>query len=237
MEEETKAILFLADTHYNYDLNPEESMGKVRNISEEHSCEEVWLAGDVGEPRDLRRMVDYLDTPMKVVKGNHDAWRKGTIEEIFQHGEGEYFSDEFAGKIEVGDMNYETTMAHKLDNYGIGMIHAIDRKSGIDEEYQGKDIILTGHTHIPYASILKEGPLFFNPGSTISNNAENVPRWVPKRTVSVLGMNHVVDYKLIDFDNLNVVKENIYRKGENGFDKLSEWSRWGSKPDIKINFS
>ncbi len=82
----------------------------------------------------------------------------------------------------------------ELGPYRLGLIHGWGASTGIEDrvysEFEGVDIIVYGHSHQP-ANHLKDGVLFFNPGTATGFSSSGL------NTIGVLELAHEVQGEII----------------------------------------
>ena len=119
-----------------------------------HDADMIIHAGDVVE----MEVLDFFsDKQVRMVAGNMDSW---TIKQ-----------------------SAPSKMIIPVSDYKIGLIHGWGAPKGIEnriiEEFQGIDVLVYGHTHNA-TSFIKDGVLFFNPGSATDS------RFSPINTIGIL---------------------------------------------------
>ena len=172
-----KNWLLCSDIHGN-----EEVLSSLLKIAEEEDCSKILCAGDLGLNRSYK-MADILkfrNIPFVCVRGNCDSpWS---------------FSD--AG-LPLPPLYVTLHLASdKIDNPGfeVFMTHG---HVYFNEEAEGADIIISGHTHVPVME--KKGQvLYLNPGSAGSSRS-----YLPE-SYMILNSNFV---KLCSVKNKTVLKK------------------------------
>jgi hypothetical protein len=83
----------------------------------------------------------------------------------------------------------------KIEGFKIGLIHGWGTPEGIEDrirnEFTNIDCLVFGHTHYP-ANHVRDGILFFNPGSATEKN------YAKKNTLGILEINNKITGKIID---------------------------------------
>jgi putative phosphoesterase len=118
------------------------------------ACDVVLHAGDVAGPQFLERL--RVVAPVRAVRGNND----GTLQQLPE-------SDEFC-----------------LDDVHVAMIHDSGARRGREQRmhrrFPDADLIVFGHSHIPWDAAGVAGQWLFNPGSATMRRRQ------PHRTMGVV---------------------------------------------------
>jgi putative phosphoesterase len=147
-------VVVLADTH----LRP----GRDKRLPDAaydvlHDAELILHAGDVV----TRDLLDELGgfAPVRAVLGNNDIGLTGVLPE---------------------------TDAFDVDGVAIAMIHDSGPRAGrerrMKKRFPDADVVVFGHSHIPWNDIGVDGQVLFNPGSAVERRAQ------PHRTLGVLDL-------------------------------------------------
>lgn len=119
------------------------------------SADVILHAGDVLEPQHLEELA--VHAPVHAVLGNNDRELVGDLPEIRE--------------LEIAGVR-------------IGMIHdsgpAEGRARRLRERFPDADVVVFGHSHVPWNERGADGQLLFNPGSPTERRAQ------PHRTAGVL---------------------------------------------------
>ena len=134
---ESLGVLVLADTHLRRDWPNRELPGRVTDLLQR--ADVVLHAGDVLEPEHLEHLRRHA--PLHVVRGNNDRELHEVPERL------------------------EVTLA----GVRVGMVHdsgpARGRGARLHAMFPDADVVVFGHSHIPWNERGLEGQLLFNPGS------------------------------------------------------------------------
>lgn len=145
-------VLVLADTHLRRDWPNRRLPLEVRDRAA--TADAILHAGDVLEQQHLDDLGRYA--PVHVVRGNNDR-------ELVDVPE----------RIEV-----------ELAGVRIGMVHDSGPRSGraerLHEMFPTADVVVFGHSHVPWNEVGVGGQLLFNPGSPTERRRQ------PHRTMGVL---------------------------------------------------
>lgn len=152
MARQTMQVLVLADTHLRRDWPNRRLPDEVWEWAA--TADAILHAGDVLEHQHLDDLRRY--GPVHVVRGNNDR-------ELVDVPE----------RLEV-----------ELAGVRIGMIHDSGSRSGraqrLHAAFPSADVVVFGHSHIPWNEAGIDGQLLFNPGSPTERRRQ------PHRTVGVL---------------------------------------------------
>lgn len=147
-------VVVVADTH----LRPGRDKRLPDGAYEELARAELILhAGDVV----TRDLLDELGgfAPVRAVLGNNDIGLTGVLPE---------------------------TDAFDVDGVAIAMIHDSGPRAGrerrMKKRFPDADVVVFGHSHIPWNDIGVDGQVLFNPGSAVDRRAQ------PHRTLGVLDL-------------------------------------------------
>ena len=162
-------VLVLADTHLRRDWPNRVLPGQVRAMLEE--ADVVLHAGDVLQPEHLDDLARYA--PLHVVRGNNDRELDGVPE-----------------RLEV-----------ELDGVRVGMVHdsgpARGRAGRLHAMFPDADVVVFGHSHVPWDEVGVDGQRLFNPGSPTERRQQ------PHRTAGWLDVEagRVVDLRTVVVDD------------------------------------
>lgn len=146
-------IAVIADTHLR------DGLGRMppAALDQIRSCAAVLHAGDVVSRATLEAFARLA--PLHAVRGNND--------------------------VELADVLPDTLVV-ELDGVRIGMVHdsgpARGRAGRLQEAFPGVDVVVFGHSHIPWRERTPAGTLLFNPGSPTQRRRQ------PERTMGVLDL-------------------------------------------------
>jgi putative phosphoesterase len=150
-----KAIV-LADTHLR-DSAPARLPGRA--WAELDSADVILHAGDITGPAFLARLRRLA--PVYAVLGNNDGGLIGTL----------------PGTIEVD-----------LAGVAVAIVHdsgpRLGREARLRRRFPAADVVVFGHSHIPWNQSGVDGQLLFNPGSPTQRRAQ------PNHTIGVLELDH-----------------------------------------------
>lgn len=117
----------------------------------------VLHAGDITEPEHLELIADLAGAPVHAVLGNNDPELVGTLPEALE--------------LELGGVR-------------IGMVHdsgpTRGREARLHDRFPTCDVVVFGHSHVPWNAAGVAGQLLFNPGSPTERRQQ------PHRTIGVL---------------------------------------------------
>ena len=162
-------VLVLADTHLRRDWPNRQLPGSVRGLLEQ--AEVVLHAGDVLEPEHLEDLRRYA--PLHVVRGNNDR-------ELHEVPE----------RLELS-----------LHGVHIGMVHdsgpARGRARRLHTMFPDADVVVFGHSHVPWNEPGVDDQLLFNPGSPTERRRQ------PHRTAGWLELadGRVTDARIVVVDD------------------------------------
>lgn len=164
-------VTVLADTHLRRDW-PNRIL-PPRALAWLEVADVILHAGDVTQPEHLSSLRSY--GPVHAVLGNNDP--------------------ELAGRLpETVDLTYEGVR--------IGMLHDSGPRRGrerrLHRRFPHADVVVFGHSHVPWNAPGLDGQLLFNPGSPTER------RHQPHRTVGVLELadGRVADARIEIVDDL-----------------------------------
>jgi uncharacterized protein len=117
----------------------------------------VLHAGDITQPEHLDLIAELADAPVHAVLGNNDPELVGHLPE---------------------------TLELELAGVRVGMIHdsgpARGRATRLHDRFPTCDVVVFGHSHVPWNEIGADGQLLFNPGSPTERRRQ------PHRTLGLL---------------------------------------------------
>lgn len=152
MAAQAMRVLVLADTHLRRDWPNRRLPDRVWAMARD--ADAILHAGDVLEPQHLDELATCA--PVHVVRGNNDR-------ELVDVPE----------RLEV-----------ELAGVRIGMVHDSGGRSGradrLHRLFPSADVVVFGHSHVPWNEQGAAGQLLFNPGSPTERRRQ------PHRTVGVL---------------------------------------------------
>lgn len=169
MPDPTRALV-LADTHLRQDWPNRRLPEQVRDLCAE--ADVILHAGDVLEAAHLEDLGRYA--PVHAVRGNNDRTLDDLPEEL---------------EVEIAGVR-------------IGMIHdsgpANGRAERLHARFPEADVVVFGHSHIPWNEAGVGGQLLFNPGSPTERRRQAHP------TVGVLtlGSGRVLEARIVPVDEL-----------------------------------
>lgn len=167
--EDSLDVLVLADTHLRRDWPNRDLPRAVRDLLDQ--ADVVLHAGDVLEPEHLEDLRRYA--PLHVVRGNNDR--------------------------ELGDVPERLEVT--LGGVRVGMVHdsgpARGRAGRLHAMFPDADVVVFGHSHIPWNERGVDGQLLFNPGSPTERRRQ------PHRTAGrlVLAGGRVIDARVVVVDD------------------------------------
>lgn len=161
-------VLVLADTHLRRDWPNRRLPERVRDLCGE--ADAILHAGDVLEAVHLEDLARYA--PVHAVRGNNDR----TLEDVPE-------------QLEVD-----------IAGVRIGMIHdsgpAEGRAERLHSRFPEADVVVFGHSHIPWNATGVGGQLLFNPGSPTERRRQ--PH--PTAGILELGDGRVRDARIVPVD-------------------------------------
>jgi len=147
-------VVVLADTHLR---DGQTSRLPVAALDELATADVVLHAGDLTEPGHLAELAAFA--PTHAVLGNNDLALAGRLPEVLE-----------------------------LDLAGVrvGMVHDSGPRQGREgrmrRRFPDADVVVFGHSHVPWNAQGLDGQLLFNPGSPTQRRSQ------PHRTVGVLDL-------------------------------------------------
>jgi uncharacterized protein len=146
-------VVVLADTHLRRSWpNRRLPAAAVQHLT---TADVILHAGDITEPEHLDELARYA--PVHAVLGNNDP--------------------ELVGRL-------ATTLELELAGVRLGMLHdsgpARGRERRLHARFPTADVVVFGHSHIPWNRRGVDGQLLFNPGSPTERRRQ------PHRTIGVL---------------------------------------------------
>lgn len=165
-------VLVLADTHLRRDWPNRRLPAKVHDLLPQ--ADVILHAGDVLEAVHLEELRRHA--PVHAVRGNNDR----TLTELAETIE-----------IEIGGVR-------------LAMIHdsgpATGRARRLHERFPDADVVVFGHSHIPWNDEGLDGQLLFNPGSPTERRSQ------PRPTVGLLelGGGRVHSARIVPVDDVAV---------------------------------
>jgi uncharacterized protein len=155
-------VVVVADTHLRRSWPNRRLPDAARRILA--TAEVILHAGDITQAEHLEDLARYA--PVHAVLGNNDP--------------------------ELADVLPETVEL-ELAGVRIGMIHdsgpARDRERRLRVRFPDADVVVFGHSHIPWNALGEAGQLLFNPGSPTERRRQ------PHRTLGVL---ELADARVLD---------------------------------------
>jgi putative phosphoesterase len=148
-------VVVVADTHLRRSwpnrVLPEAAVAVLR------TADVVLHAGDITQAEHLEQIARTADAPVHAVLGNNDPELAGDLPE---------------------------TLEIELAGVRIAMIHdsgpTRGRERRLHERFPGADVVVFGHSHVPWNAPGIGGQLLFNPGSPTERRQQ------PHRTIGVL---------------------------------------------------
>ncbi len=152
MADDVVRVLVLADTHLRRDWPRRQLPRRVRDLAE--AADVILHAGDVLEREHLDDLGRYA--PVHVVRGNNDRELVDVPERL---------------EVEVAGVR-------------IGMVHDSGSRQGraqrLHAMFPRADVVVFGHSHVPWNETGVDGQLLFNPGSPTERRRQ------PHRSVGIL---------------------------------------------------
>jgi uncharacterized protein len=151
----TVRVVVVADTHlkraWPNRVLPDAAVAILR------TADVVLHAGDITQAEHLELIADLADAPVHAVLGNNDPELDGALPE---------------------------TLELELAGVRIAMIHdsgpTRGRERRLHERFPDADVVVFGHSHVPWNAVGVDGQLLFNPGSPTERRQQ------PHRTVGIL---------------------------------------------------
>lgn len=147
-------LVVLADTHLRAGLRSRLSDKAMAVIS---GVDAILHAGDVMSPQALDELQQIA--PVHAVLGNNDA----------------LLADRLPERLVVD-----------LGGLQIALVHDAGRREGrvarLAQWFPGADLVVFGHSHVPWHEVGPGGQVSFNPGSPTERRSE------PRRTLGLLGI-------------------------------------------------
>jgi uncharacterized protein len=148
-------VVVIADTHLKRSWPNRTLPGAA--VAVLRRADVVLHAGDITQPEHLALIADLADAPVHAVLGNNDPELVGTLPETLE--------------LELGGVR-------------IGMIHdggpTRGREGRLHDRFPACDVVVFGHSHVPWNAPGVAGQLLFNPGSPTERRQQ------PHRTLGVL---------------------------------------------------
>lgn len=146
-------VVVIADTHLRRDWPRRRLPGPA--VDRLATADVILHAGDITQPEHLEALRGHAE--VHAVLGNNDPELVGTLPE---------------------------TLELDLAGVRVGMIHdsgpARGRERRLRDRFPDADVVVFGHSHIPWNAAGVEGQLLFNPGSPTERRRQ------PHRTIGVL---------------------------------------------------
>jgi uncharacterized protein len=164
-------VVVVADTHLKRSW-PGRTLSDA-TVAQLRTADVVLHAGDITQPEHLELIAGLADAPVHAVLGNNDP--------------------------ELVDLLPET-LELELAGVRVGMIHDSGPTRGRAERLHGRfptcDVVVFGHSHVPWNAAGVDGQLLFNPGSPTERRQQ------PHRTLGVLvlgdGRVHGTSIEVVD---------------------------------------
>lgn len=151
--EDVLRVVVLADTHLRRDWPNRDLPAQVWELVQ--GADVILHAGDVLEPEHLEELCEHA--PVHAVLGNNDRELAGDLPE---------------------------TLEIELAGVRVGMVHdsgpARGREQRLHDLFPEADVVVFGHSHIPWNQRGVDGQLLFNPGSPTERRRQ------PHRTAGIL---------------------------------------------------
>jgi uncharacterized protein len=167
-------VVVIADTHLRRSW-PNRRLPRAAE-RELATADVILHAGDITQAEHLEALAAHA--PVHAVLGNNDPELRGVLPE---------------------------TLEIELVGVRVAMIHdsgpARGRERRLHERFPDADVVVFGHSHIPWNAPGEDGQLLFNPGSPTERRRQ------PHRTVGVLDLEDgdVVDARIVVVDDGDTV--------------------------------
>jgi uncharacterized protein len=166
-------VVVVADTHLRRSW-PNRRLTDA-TVAVLRTADVVLHAGDITQAEHLALLADVADAPVHAVLGNNDPELVGTLPE---------------------------TLELELAGVRFGMIHdsgpARGRERRLHQRFPDRDVVVFGHSHVPWNAPGIGGQLLFNPGSPTERRQQ------PHRTVGMLELagGRVTEAAIVVVDDL-----------------------------------
>jgi uncharacterized protein len=164
-------VVVVADTHLKRSW-PGRTLTDA-TVARLRTADLVLHAGDITQPEHLELVAELADAPVHAVLGNNDP--------------------ELVGQLPV-------TLELELAGVRVGMIHdsgpTRGREARLHDRFPTCDVVVFGHSHVPWNAVGIDDQLLFNPGSPTERRQQ------PHRTLGVLelggGRVHHASIEVVD---------------------------------------
>lgn len=151
----TLRVVVIADTHLKRAWPNRRLPGAAVEVL--RTADVVLHAGDITQAEHLELIADLADAPVHAVLGNNDPELDGALPE---------------------------TLTLELAGVRVAMIHdsgpARGRERRLHDRFPDAEVVVFGHSHVPWNAAGVDGQLLFNPGSPTERRQQ------PHRTIGVL---------------------------------------------------
>ncbi|MDY6777973.1 MAG: metallophosphoesterase family protein [Candidatus Nanohaloarchaea archaeon] len=212
-----ETYLAVSDPHLSSDTNlntspldADEVLEDVERYGEEYDCDELLVGGDVGTADEIKAFLDLDFERVRAVEGNHDLYDGG--EPALPDG------TDYGEALLWREKDLQWAMRHRPSDFGLQS--TADRSSV--PFLEPFDIVLYGHSHLPYERVLEDGTLAVGMGSLAQN--KQVTAELPDRSFYVLDVFDDEDYAVglrhVDFDTGEVLERSLYVETGEGFEEV-----------------
>lgn len=196
----------------------EETVQQIEEYGEEYDCDGLVIGGDTGTLDEIEEFLDSGFDVVKAVLGNHDDWNQDGCDEELECGRRLEWVEE------VGE-EYSIAVQHNPDAFDIG-----SKGGGGGKETEEYDIVIYGHSHMPYDRDLNDGTLAIGLGSTYRNYNTNDK--MPDKSIHVLELDGSVVVAHIDFETGEILEETEYVRKSDGMQQVRRhWNGDGEDPE------
>ncbi|MDY6771075.1 MAG: metallophosphoesterase family protein [Candidatus Nanohaloarchaea archaeon] len=223
-EDHAHDYLVVSDLHLDWGEDGQDDIEYATTVAnhlerygEEHGCDGLLIAGDIGEPDDVEDLYDDVKEAFDevlIAQGNHDVLARDIAERVNHVPTDDY---DQAVRTEVDGLLLE--MQHDPSDFNLNY----KKQQSSSSAHGEPDIVVYGHSHMPFDRALSDGTLAIGAGSTFDNY--NMQDHMPSTSFHVLSSDddHVtVEHH--DFWSGEKVEEAVYRYGPDGFEEVfSDW--------------
>jgi len=197
---------------------------RINSYGEEYGCDGLLVAGDVGSTENLEDLYDELREDfeeIKIAQGNHDVNGREIAERVNHVPTDDYDTCVETTTGKTDDLLVQ--MKHDPSDFGLNYRKQESRHS----DHERPDILVYGHSHMPFDRVLSDGTLAIGAGSTYDNY--NMEDHFPTASFHVLGFDEAggdehVTVEHRDFWSQDIHEEAVYRWDDDGFSKVfSDW--------------
>lgn len=220
-ENSHKKLMLISDTHlHEADECVQELIYNINKHKSETDSDELIVAGDISKNYKVDQFLEADFDDIKMVKGNNDEWDFDMNEDLpIDCGK----SINWTEYNNNGGIDFFLT--HEPQN-----VYLRGTSKEAKKFIRPCDVIIHGHSHLPYVRSLKDGRLAIGAGSTFVNyiNDDLARAIMPRKSFHTIEIDDKeITIEHIDYKTGKEIEKSKYIKDENGYDSITHQNEFG----------